>query len=571
MVALFGFEISRKKQQDQDEKNKAFSLPQQDDGAVNIQTGAYYGTYVDLDGVVRNEIELITRYREMSMQPELETAIDEIVNEAIVNDDKEKGVDIDLDELKQPEAIKKKIRDEFDYVLKLLDFSNMGHEIFRRWYIDGRMFYHVVIDEKSPSKGIQEIRYIDPRRIRKIREIQKSKDPASGMEIIKQIREYYLYNERGMIGAHSNLGTKIAIDSVVNINSGLMDSKRAMVLSYLHKAIKPLNQLRMVEDAVVIYRLSRAPERRVFYIDVGNMPTVKAEQYLRDVMVKYRNKLVYDSNTGEIKDDRKHLSMLEDFWLPRREGGKGTEISTLPAGQNLGELEDVKYFEKKLYKALGVPISRLEQGQGFSLGRSTEITRDELKFTKFVNRLRNKFSTLFDDLLRVQLILKKVCTEEEWKEFKEDIWYDFQKDNNFTELKEAELLQNRLGILAAIDPFVGRYYSKEWVRRNVLQQDDEEIEEIDKQMEEEKAESTPTDEQGNPIPTDEQGNPLPPQPNLVPPLPGQVPVSSAQSGQQQTTPPQPPQDGTNKDKSDPMAVGQNRRRRFVNDTLEPAQ
>ena len=571
MVALFGFEISRKKQQDQDEKNKAFSLPQQDDGAVNIQTGAYYGTYVDLDGVVRNEIELITRYREMSMQPELETAIDEIVNEAIVNDDKEKGVDIDLDELKQPEAIKKKIRDEFDYVLKLLDFSNMGHEIFRRWYIDGRMFYHVVIDEKSPSKGIQEIRYIDPRRIRKIREIQKSKDPASGMEIIKQIREYYLYNERGMIGAHSNLGTKIAIDSVVNINSGLMDSKRAMVLSYLHKAIKPLNQLRMVEDAVVIYRLSRAPERRVFYIDVGNMPTVKAEQYLRDVMVKYRNKLVYDSNTGEIKDDRKHLSMLEDFWLPRREGGKGTEISTLPAGQNLGELEDVKYFEKKLYKALGVPISRLEQGQGFSLGRSTEITRDELKFTKFVTRLRNKFSTLFDDLLRVQLILKKVCTEEEWKEFKEDIWYDFQKDNNFTELKEAELLQNRLGILAAIDPFVGRYYSKEWVRRNVLQQDDEEIEEIDKQMEEEKAESTPTDEQGNPIPTDEQGNPLPPQPNLVPPLPGQVPVPSAQSGQQQTTPPQAPQDGTNKDKSDPMAVGQNRRRRFVNDTLEPAQ
>ena len=289
MVQLFGFEISRKKQQVQDEKNKAFSLPQQDDGAVNIQTGAYYGTYVDLDGVVRNEIELITRYREMSMQPELETAIDEIVNEAIVNDDKGKGVEITTDDLKQPETIKKKIRDEFEYILKLLDFGNMGHEIFRRWYIDGRVFYHVIIDEKSPAKGIQEVRYIDPRRIRKIREIQKTKDPVSGMEVIKQIREYYLYNERGMIGAHSNLGTKIAVDSVVNINSGLMDSKRAMVLSYLHKAIKPLNQLRMVEDAVVIYRLSRAPERRVFYIDVGNMPTVKAEQYLRDVMVKYRN------------------------------------------------------------------------------------------------------------------------------------------------------------------------------------------------------------------------------------------------------------------------------------------
>jgi hypothetical protein len=389
MVQLFGFEISRKKQQDQEEKNKSFALPQNDDGAVTIQSGAYYGTYVDLDGVVRNEIELITRYREMAMQPELETAIDEIVNEAIVNDDSESGVELDTDELKQPENIKKKIREEFDYVLKLLDFGNMGHELFRRWYTDGRLFYHVIIDDKSPAKGIQELRYIDPRRICKIREIQKAKDTVSGMEIIKNMKEYYLYNERGMIGAHSNLGTKIAIDAVVNVNSGLMDSKRAMVLSYLHKAIKPLNQLRMVEDATVIYRLSRAPERRVFYIDVGNMPTIKAEQYLRDVMAKYRNKLVYDSSTGEIKDDRKHLSMLEDFWLPRREGGKGTEITTLPGGMNLGELEDVKYFEKKLYKALGVPISRLEQSQGFSLGRSTEITRDELKFTKFVNRLRN--------------------------------------------------------------------------------------------------------------------------------------------------------------------------------------
>lgn len=567
MVQLFGFEISRKKQQVQDEKNKAFSLPQQDDGAVNIQTGAYYGTYVDLDGVVRNEIELITRYREMSMQPELETAIDEIVNEAIVNDDKGKGVEITTDDLKQPENIKKKIRDEFEYILKLLDFGNMGHEIFRRWYIDGRVFYHVIIDEKSPAKGIQEVRYIDPRRIRKIREIQKTKDPVSGMEVIKQIREYYLYNERGMIGAHSNLGTKIAVDSVVNINSGLMDSKRAMVLSYLHKAIKPLNQLRMVEDAVVIYRLSRAPERRVFYIDVGNMPTVKAEQYLRDVMVKYRNKLVYDSSTGEIKDDRKHLSMLEDFWLPRREGGKGTEITTLPAGQNLGELEDVKYFEKKLYKALGVPISRLEAQQGFSLGRSTEITRDELKFTKFVNRLRNKFSTLFDDLLRVQLILKKVCTEDEWREFKEDIWYDFQKDNNFTELKEAELLQNRLSILGSIDPFVGRYYSMEWVRRNVLQMDDEEIEEIKEQIEEEKASMTPTDENGNPMPTDDQGNPLPPQapvPNLVPPTPIEVALQK-QTGQAPIQ-----QSGEGKEEMNPLAMGQSKnRQRFVNDTLEP--
>jgi hypothetical protein len=575
MVQLFGFEISRKKQQDQEEKNKSFALPQNDDGAVTIQSGAYYGTYVDLDGVVRNEIELITRYREMSMQPELETAIDEIVNEAIVNDDSESGVELDTDELKQPENIKKKIREEFDYVLKLLDFGNMGHELFRRWYTDGRLFYHVIIDDKSPAKGIQELRYIDPRRIRKIREIQKAKDTVSGMEIIKSMKEYYLYNERGMIGAHSNLGTKIAIDAVVNVNSGLMDSKRAMVLSYLHKAIKPLNQLRMVEDATVIYRLSRAPERRVFYIDVGNMPTIKAEQYLRDVMAKYRNKLVYDSSTGEIKDDRKHLSMLEDFWLPRREGGKGTEITTLPGGMNLGELEDVKYFEKKLYKALGVPISRLEQSQGFSLGRSTEITRDELKFTKFVNRLRNKFSTLFDELLRLQLVLKKICTEEEWKEFKENIWYDFKKDNNFTELKEAELLQNRITTLQLVDPYVGRYYSMAWVRKNVLQMDDDEIEEIMQQIEEEKAANTPVDENGNPLPTDEMGNPLPPQPpmpNLVPPTPTEQ--MAATYAQQQGVPPeeQPVQDGTGKDTMDPLEMGQTKnRQRFVNDTMEPVR
>ena len=575
MVQLFGFEISRKKQQDQEEKNKSFALPQNDDGAVTIQSGAYYGTYVDLDGVVRNEIELITRYREMAMQPELETAIDEIVNEAIVNDDSESGVELDTDELKQPENIKKKIREEFDYVLKLLDFGNMGHELFRRWYTDGRLFYHVIIDDKSPAKGIQELRYIDPRRIRKIREIQKAKDTVSGMEIIKNMKEYYLYNERGMIGAHSNLGTKIAIDAVVNVNSGLMDSKRAMVLSYLHKAIKPLNQLRMVEDATVIYRLSRAPERRVFYIDVGNMPTIKAEQYLRDVMAKYRNKLVYDSSTGEIKDDRKHLSMLEDFWLPRREGGKGTEITTLPGGMNLGELEDVKYFEKKLYKALGVPISRLEQSQGFSLGRSTEITRDELKFTKFVNRLRNKFSTLFDELLKLQLVLKKICTEEEWKEFKENIWYDFKKDNNFTELKEAELLQNRITTLQLVDPYVGRYYSMAWVRKNVLQMDDDEIEEIMQQIEEEKAANTPVDEQGNPIPTDEMGNPLPPPPptpNIVPPTPTETMMQ--QYAQQQGVPAeqQPVQDGTGKDTMDPMDMGQTKnRQRFVNDTMEPVR
>jgi len=514
MATLFGFEIGRKKQQIEDIANKTFAVPQNDDGAVTIQSGSYYGTYVDLDGVVRNEIELITRYREMSMQPEIETAIDEIINEAIVNDYKDKGIDLNLDDLKQPDQIKKKIQEEFDHILKLLDFSNMGHDLFRRYYLDGRLFYHIIIDDKRPTLGIQELRYIDPRKIRKIREIQKTREPKTGMEIIKRQNEYYLYNERGVIGAHSNLGAKIALDSVVNVNSGLMDAKRAMVLSYLHKAIKPLNQVRMVEDATVIYRLSRAPERRVFYVDVGNMPTIKAEQYLKDVMTKYRNKLVYDSSTGEIKDDRKHLSMLEDFWLARREGSKGTEITTLQGGMNLGELEDVKYFEKKLYKSLGVPSSRLEPSQGFSLGRTTEITRDEIKFGKFVNRLRNKFSTLFDDLLRVQLVLKRICTEEEWREFKEDVWYDFKKDNNFEELKEAELLNNRLGILQLIDPYVGRYYSMEWVKKNVLQLDDEEIEEINKQIASEQAAAAPTG------PVDAMGNPM--DPNAIPPTTAQA-------------------------------------------------
>jgi len=580
VVQLFGFEISRKKtKQDnasQDEVNKTFALPQNDDGAVTIQSGAYYGTYVDLDGVVRNEIELITRYREMSMQPELETAIDEIVNEAIVNTAKDKAVEINMDDLKQPESVKKKIRDEFDTVLKLLNFGNMGHEIFRRWYVDGRMFYHVIIDEKKAGEGVIELRYIDPRRIRKIREIQKTKDPRTTIDIIKKINEYYLYNERGIIGAHSNLGAKIAVDAIVNVNSGLMDSKRAMVLSYLHKAIKPLNNLRMIEDATVIYRLSRAPERRIFYIDVGNMPTIKAEQYLKDIMTKYRNKLVYDSTTGEIKDDRKHLSMLEDFWLPRREGGKGTEITTLPGAQNLGELEDVKYFERKLYKALGVPIGRLEQQPGGGiLGRTTEITREELKFAKFIDRLRNKFATLFDDILRVQLVLKKICTEEEWKEFKENIYYDFKKDNNFDELKESELLMNRIATLQAVDPYVGRYYSMQWVRKNILMMDDEDIEEIQAEIDEEKAANTPVDENGNPLPTDEMGNPLPPQapaPNLVPPTPqeGMMQQYMAQQG----VPPeqQPVQDGTNKDQMDPLEMGQTtNRRRFVNDTLEPTR
>lgn len=515
---LFGFTISRGSKEEEKQKEvveKSFALPQNDDGAVNIQTGAYFGTYVDLEGVVRNEIELITRYREMAMQPELETAIDDIVNESLVIDDSGKCVDLNMDELKQPESIKKKIKDEFNNLLRILNFSNMGADIFRRWYIDGRLFYQVVIDETNPKAGIKELRYIDPRRIRKIREIQKMKDPQSGIEIIKNTREYYLYNERGVVGAHSNLGARIAVDSIINVNSGLMDSRRAMVLSYLHKAIKPLNQLRMVEDSTVIYRMSRAPERRVFYIDVGNLPKVKAEQYLKDIMTKYRNKLVYDSNTGEIRDDRKHLSMLEDFWLPRREGGRGTEITTLQGAMNLGELEDVKYFERKLYKSLGVPIGRLEPQQGFSLGRAAEVTRDELKFMKFIQRLRNRFSILFDDAMRTQLALKGICTKDEWDEFKENIWYDYLKDNNFDELKDAELLRDRVGLLQLLDPYIGRYYSVEWVRKNVLQQTDEDIEEIDKQIEEEKdsgiiPEPGMVGPDGQPLPPDAQQGPAGP-------------------------------------------------------------
>lgn len=549
---LFGFTIKRKEdKKKEEEQQKSFALPPNDDGAVTVQTGASaYGMYVDFEGVARNEVELITKYREMAMQPELESAIDDIVNEAIVNDDAGNSVEINMDEIEQPESIKKKIRAEFEEILKLLNFGNMGHEIFRRWYIDGRLFYHVIIDEKNPREGIKELRYIDPRRIRKVRQVEKTKDPVTGLEIIKTVQEYYLYNERGVIGVHSNVGVKISADSIININSGLMDSRRAMVLSYLHKAIKPLNQLRMVEDAMVIYRLSRAPERRVFYIDVGNMPTIKAEQYLRDIMVKYRNKLVYDSSTGEIRDDRKHMAMLEDFWLPRREGNRGTEISTLPGGQNLSDMDDVKYFEKKLYKALGVPISRLEAQEGFTLGRSAEITRDELKFMKFVTRLRSKFSTLFDEIMRLQLVMKNVCSEEDWKILKEDIWYDFLKDNNFDELKEAELNRERIGLLTLVEPFVGRYYSRTWVRKNILKQTDEEIAQMDKEIAEDPSGMGPTDPAGNPLPIDPatghpydpqsgipygvdmSGNPIPgavAPPSMTPPPPEEDPKAKAKA------------------------------------------
>jgi hypothetical protein len=427
----------------------------------------------------------------MSNHPELEQAIDDIVNEAITHDDTGDVVTINLDKLKQPESIKKKIIEEFNNVQKMLNFANLADDLFKRWYIDGRIYFHVVVNEKNPKEGIQELRYIDPRKIRKVREIIKDRDPKTGTMIIKAIVEYYVYNDRGTTTqtytAGVNAATRIAVDSVINVNSGLMDAKNTFVISYLHKAIKPLNQLRMIEDAVVIYRLSRAPERRVFYIDVGNLPKGKAEQYLRDIMVKYRNKMVYDANTGEMRDDRKHMSMLEDFWLPRREGGKGTEITTLPAGQNLGQIEDVDYFRKKLLQSLNVPYSRMDsQGGGglASLGRSAEITRDELKFAKFIVRLRNKFSQIFDHALRVQLSLKGICSQEEWDQFKEDIYYDYKKDNNFTELREAELLRERITTLQLLDPYIGKYFSQTWAKKNVLRMSEDEIEQMDKEMEE---------------------------------------------------------------------------------------
>jgi hypothetical protein len=500
-IKLFGFEIVK---QDKGNTVPTPVTPQIEDGAINIQTGAHYGIYVDLDGSYRTEVDLITKYRTMSMQPEIESAIEDIVNEAIVHDERAETVKIVTDQLDQPEKIKKMIREEFSEISRLLDFSNFGSDIFRRWYIDGRLYYNLVIDPANPRAGIQQLINIDPRRIRKIRNISKKKE--GGIEVIDKIDTFYLYNEKvvnnnvqapQILGNYSG-GTKLSEDSVVYLTSGLFDPAKSTVLSYVHKAIRPMNQLRYVEDATVIYRVSRAPERRVFYVDVGNMPRMKAEQYLKDIMTKFRNKLVYDSGTGEIRDDRKHMSMLEDFWMPRRGEGKSTEITTLPAGQNLGQMDDVNYFEKKLYKSLSVPVGRLESQSGFSLGRTNEITREELKFDKFIDKLRSRFSILFDELMARQLALKGICTLEEWGQFKQYVHYDFIKDNNFTELKDAELLQNRIQTLQAVQPYIGMFYSKRWVQENILNMHADDIERMETQMEEEQKESESNPPRGNP-------------------------------------------------------------------------
>jgi len=440
-----------------------------------------------MEVTAKNDVDLIKRYREVAQHPECDMAIEDIINEVIVSDDRDQSVSISLDKLAVSEPIKAKIRNEFDEVMKLLNFDEKGHDIFKRFYVDGRIYFHKVIDPKSPRKGLTELRYIDPRKIKKVREVTKKRDTkgTKGIEIIEQTAEWFVYNEKGISSANSNAGLKISTDAISYITSGVIDQTKNMVMGHLHKAIKPVNQLRMIEDAVVIYRIVRAPERRIFYVDVGNLPKVKAESYLRDVMARYRNKLVYDASTGEIRDDRKHMSMLEDFWLPRREGAKGTEVSTLQGGQNLGEISDVEYFQKKLYKSLNVPISRLDSQNGFNLGRAAEITRDELKFTKFVQRLRKRFTQLFHDVLKTQLVLKGIITIEDWSKLKEHIQYDYLKDGYFSELKHAEMLRERLSLVNEVSPYIGKYFSVEYIRKNVLRQTDDDIINIDSQIRDE--------------------------------------------------------------------------------------
>ena len=511
-LELFGFRIGRKEEEQKlkDENLKSFVPPSLDDGAVEIASGGAYGTYVDLEGSAKSEAELVTRYREMSLQPECDSAIDDVVNEAIVYNEKEPAISIVLDDLRTGAGIKKKIHEEFDNILRMLNFTTNSYDTFRKWYIDGRLYYHLVIDESNPRAGIQELRYIDPRKIRKVKMPIKKKDEKTNTILTKGYLEYYIFHPRGI--NRSNQGLKISKDSICYCHSGLLDQRMLLVLGHLHKAIKPLNQLRMLEDASVIYRLARAPERRIFYIDVGNLPKIKAEQYLRDMMVKHKNKLVYDASTGEVRDDRKFMTMLEDFWLPRREGGKGTEITSLPGGQNLGEMEDIEYFKRKLYKALNVPVSRMEAENNFNLGRASEITRDELKFTKFISRLRNKFTTLFDQLLETQLILTGVTTRAEFREMREHIHYDFLEDNHFSELKNAEIMGDRLRLLGEVDSFVGRYFSQEYVKKYILHMNEDDIKREADLIKKESDEAPDDEEGGEEEQPQQQPQPEPEQP-----------------------------------------------------------
>ena len=489
---LFGYEIKRKADKD---KAQSFVPPSNDGDVIEVGKdggmggfaagGGVIGQFIDMEGGIKTEADLVAKYRTMALVPECDSAIEDIVNESISSNDLDAPVAINLDRIdKMSEGIKKKVRAEFDEVLSLMGFRAMSHDIFRKWYVDGRIYYHKMVDSKNPKKGLQGLRAIDPQKIRKIREVEKKKDEKTSVEVIKNVEEYFLFNDQGFDKSGNNTGQTVRIhpDAVCHVTSGLLDYNKTIIVGYLHKAMKSVNQLRMLEDALVIYRISRAPERRIFYIDVGNLPKARAEQYLKEVQTSYRNKLVYNADTGEIKDDRKYMNMLEDFWLPRREGGRGTEISTLPGGQNLGEIEDILYFQKKLYKSLNVPISRMETETAFAIGRATEISRDEVKFSRFVDRLRTKFSRIFDDVLRTQLLLKNIITDDDWNSYKEYISYDFQKDGHFVELKDAEILRERVSTLEQLDQFVGKYYSEDWIRKNVLRQSEAEIQQIDKEI-----------------------------------------------------------------------------------------
>jgi hypothetical protein len=480
MAEFFGFEINRKKQA-QEPVRPSFVPNTDEDGAGVIQAGGHFGAYLDLDGdKAKNEIELIFKYRDVSTQPECDAAIEDIMNEAIVGDHTDTPIRLVLDEVKTSDKIKETMQEEFSNILSMYNFNSYGHDIFRRWYVDGRLPYHVIIDDKNPKNGIKELRYIDPTKLRKVKEIEEEKDPKTGANIIKKQQEYFLFQDTAM--GKSNQGIKIHPDSIIYCTSGVLDASRRRILSYLQKAIKPVNQLRMMEDSLVIYRISRAPERRIFYIDVGNLPKGKAEEYLKNIMGQYRNKMVYDAKTGNIKDDKKHMSMLEDFFLPRREGGRGTEITTLPGGENLGQIDDILYFQKKLYKSLNVPVNRLEQEANFTLGRSTEISRDEVKFKKFIDRLRKRFSDLFRQTLKTQLLLKGVITKQDWDEWKEQIQFNYIEDNYFSELKEAEIWKERFDMLSSVEDYIGKYISHEWAAKNILKLDDEAKKEMEDQI-----------------------------------------------------------------------------------------
>ena len=497
MAELFGFKIERTKTATTDARQNIVP-PQAEDGTQTVPAGGFFASYGGFDVTARNELDLIRRYREVALHPECDLAIEDIISEAIVSNENQQSVQLDLSKIEYSESIKKKIRESFLEVLKLLNFDIKGHDIFRRWYVDGRMYYHKIIDKDSPRLGITELRYIDPRKIKKIREVRKQRTDGmpSSFAFENKFQEYYIFNERGIHPtATSNAGgLRIATDAIAYCPSGLVDQTHNQVLSYLHKAIKPVNQLRMIEDAVVIYRIARAPERRIFYIDVGNLPKIKAEQYLRDVMARYRNKLVYDASTGEIRDDRNYMSMLEDFWLPRREGGRGTEITTLPGGQNLGEIQDIEYFQRKLYRSLNVPISRLESGSGFNLGRAAEISRDEVKFTKFVGRLRKKFCMLFHDLLKTQLVLKGIISPEEWDGMQNDITYTYLQDGYFAELKHSEMMRERVNLARDLEQYVGKYYSHQYVRSKILKQNELEQKIIDSEIQAEQPKEEPEEQ-----------------------------------------------------------------------------